>query len=525
LRKWSAPALALLGYGLAFALLTAPLAAHPGSAVLSHWDADIEHSLWLQWWFATAVDSPEHALFHTDMVTFPYEANLQLADLNLAVNALLYGLGLVLGPAAAYNAALLLAFLAAGLATGRLARRLGASEGAAWLAGLLYAGSPYWLASAANGWVYLVHTWVLPVLLLALLRARDAPGAATGALAGLAVALCFHVTPYYLVYACGLLAVLLPWQLHVLRGWWRRPGAVPALASFAAVTLLLVAPRAIAMARAASVPLTVHHGPQNTVLGAPLLELVWPSTAAVEARLPRLGYLVVFLGYTSLATIAASLAIGARRRALAMWCTSAGALLVLALGPQLRFTDASVPGLALPSAWLQTLPVLRLTTNHWRWVLPAGLCLALAFSLAATELTRRAEAARAGAARLVLLGLGAALALEVAFVWPLPRAKPLWRVQPSPIAERLRDREDVHAVLDRSGRRKLNQTVHGRPIALGWLPRLDLRTQQANEAMVRACAGEPPACLLRYGIDAVIRDDETALLLREDGASEELRAP
>ena len=35
--------------------------------------------------------------------------------------------------------------------------------------------------------------------------------------------------------------------------------------------------------------------------------------------------------------------------------------------------------------------------------------------------------------------------------------------------------------------------------------------------------GKPPQCLRRYGIGAVVRDDETALLLREGGA-EILRA-
>ena len=517
-------ALALLGYLSAFALLTFPLLTRPGDAVLSHWDADIEHSLWVQWWFATAVDSPEHALFRTDMIDHPHEVDLQLADLNLAVNALFYGLGALLGPAAAYNSALLLAFLLSGLLLRRLALRLGAAGGAAWLAGLLFAGSPYWLACASNGWCYLVHTWVLPLVFLALLRARDAPGPAAGALVGLALALTFHVTPYYFVYVAVLVAVLLPWQLASLRAWLGQSGAQQTLLVFAAVAALLIAPRAIAMAQAASLELVVHHGPQNTALAAPLLEWLLPSVSAVEARLPRLGYLVVFLGYTLLFTIAAALAFGARRRALAVWLVSALAMLVLSLGPLLKLSDTVQTGVPLPAAWLQQLPVFQLTTNHWRWTLPAGFCLVLAFSLALTDLLRRADAHRARSGRLLVAALAAAFALEVAFVWPLPLAKPLWEVRASPIAELLRDRDDVSAVLDRSGRRKLNQTVHARPIALGWLPRLDAETQRANEAMVRACAGEPPACLRRYGIDVVVRDDETALLLREDGRSELLRA-
>ncbi len=134
--------LALLGYVAAFALLTFPLATRPGSAVISHWDADIEHSLWLQWWFATAIESPDHALFRTDMIDFPQVTGLQLADLNLAVNALFYAVGKLVPPLAAYNLALLAAFLLAGGLMQRLLCRLGAAPAAAWLGGLCFGGRP-----------------------------------------------------------------------------------------------------------------------------------------------------------------------------------------------------------------------------------------------------------------------------------------------------------------------------------------------------------------------------------------------
>ena len=133
------------------------------------------------------------------------------------------------------------------------------------------------------------------------------------------------------------------------------------------------------------------------------------------------------------------------------------------------------------------------------------------------------HARRPGAGRALVALLAVTFALEAALVWPIPRAKPLWEARTHPMAEVLRQRDDVRAVLDRTDRRKLNQTVHGKAIALGWLPRLDAETQRANEAMVRACRAEPPACLRRYGIDAVLRDDGTALLLGAAGAVEILR--
>ena len=58
----------------------------PLAAVISHWDADIEHSLWLEWWFGRILETPGGDLFRTDMVTYPQVVDLHLADLNLAVN-------------------------------------------------------------------------------------------------------------------------------------------------------------------------------------------------------------------------------------------------------------------------------------------------------------------------------------------------------------------------------------------------------------------------------------------------------
>ena len=506
---------AVAGYVAAFLALTFPLVTSPRDHVISHWDADVEHSLWVQWWFEDAVESPGRDLFTSDRVAFPEVVDLQLADINLAVNGLGYLLGKLLPLAAAYNAALLLAFVLAGAATARLLHRLGAEGDVAWLGGLVFAASPYWLASTLNGWGYLVHTWVLPVVFLALLCAHRRADVRGGLALGLALALGFHVTPYYFVYALVTLALLIPWQREALATFARRPGALACGLAALGSAALLILPRAWPMAAAASGELAVHHGPQNTALAAPLLEWLWPSASVVAARAPDLGYLVVFLGACVPLGLALGLACGARSRSLAMWLVTAGVLALLALGPELRWTHERASGLPLPAAWLQELPVFRLTTNHWRWSYPAGFCLVVAFALALTHLRlRRSQVALVAVVFLV----------EALWLWPFPLRKPLWDARTHPIAEQLRERRDVHAVLDRTDRRKLNQTVHGKAIALGWLPRMEARTRRANESMARHCRGAPPICLRRYGIDAIVRDPKTALLLRSSGV-EELRAP
>ena len=113
--------------------------------------------------------------------------------------------------------------------------------------------------------------------------------------------------------------------------------------------------------------------------------------------------------------------------------------------------------------------------------------------------------------------MGVAFALEVAFVFPIPLEKPLWSVRPSPIAARLREHSLVGAVIDRTRTPKLNQTVHGKPLALGWLPRLRLSVHAANQRLAADCRGLDPDCLARHGIGAVILDDQNALLITRDG--------
>ncbi|MGH0029856.1 MAG: hypothetical protein ACQGVC_08700, partial [Myxococcota bacterium] len=64
------------------------------------------------------------------------------------------------------------------------------------------------------------------------------------------------------------------------------------------------------------------------------------------------------------------------------------------------------------------------------------------------------------------------------------------------------------------------------PIALGWLPRMDVATWRANQALVDDCSGRLVECLPRHGIDAIVQDPHTVLLLHpEGGIRQVLRTP
>jgi hypothetical protein len=502
-----------------FVAVSFPLATDPFGSVISHWDADIEHSLWLQWWSVRAVGSSGSDFFRTDMVSYPLVVDLHLADLNLAVNAASAALTGLLGLAGAYNALLLASFVLAAALAARLAERMGADPSAARLAGLAFAVSPGWQSSVLNGWGYLVHVWVLPLAFLALERARAEPTPRRFAALALALALAFHVTPYYFVYGVVLMALYLaPDAPRLVRGL-RSAQALSKLAAFALPLVLLVLPRALPMVWAAAEPLSVHHGPQNTELAASLAELVLPSRGIVGERAGRIGYMVVFVGYVTTATILVGWSVGRRRRLYARWGVPGLVMLALALGPELKIVDGAPLGIPLPARWLQTLPVFELMTNHWRWALPATFCFTTLFGLALTDI-RRSLAERSGSGWLVPC-VALAFALEVVLVFPLPLSKPLWSVRPSAIAERLRGDSAIRSVVDRTRHPKLNQTVHGKPLALGWLPRLPASVRAANERLAADCRELDPDCLERYGIDAVILDDERALRITGSDAGAE----
>ncbi|MFH0980736.1 MAG: hypothetical protein V2A79_04265 [Planctomycetota bacterium] len=521
-RTFFLPIAGVFLYGLCAVLFTYPLVLNFGSAVISHWGIDIEHSLWVQWWFAQALDTPGLAVFRTAMLHYPNSVDLQFADINFAINVPFYLLTKVASLTVAYNLMLLLSFVLSATLMWRLAYGVCGNRTAAWAAGGLYAASPYWLCCVLNAWVYLVHIWVFPLVFLALGRAKNTLQARDSVLCGLAFGLTFHVSPYYCLYLAVLVAACMPWHISLIlsllrqrRGW--------TLFAIALVTMLLtVLPRALPMYAASHQEFVAHHGPLNTALGARLAEMVTPSAARVQQRLPGVGFLVVFLSYTLLGAIGAGLWVSERRRSYAPWLISGTALLILSLGPYatLGSGDHAVT-LPLPDYLLQRLPVFAFLTNHWRWSLPAVFSLVIGGALGLADiarfLERRGYASCAWMVALVLLVYG----LEAFLLFPFPARKPLWPTLADPLCTALRQTKDVNAVLDLTEFPKLHQIEHRKPIAGGWLPRLEVRTFQASEEFYRGFAAcKDPQAGIRYlgnlGIDAIILSKDSALLIRPD---------
>lgn len=507
-------------YAAAVVALTWPVLRDPAGLLLSQWPTDADHFLWVQWWFERAVETPGLSIFHTDAIRFPETVDLQLADVNLFVNGLGYLLAKPLGRIGAYNALLWGSFLASAGLMWRLGERVSGDRAAGWTAGLAYAASPYWIACALNSWAYLVHVWVFPLVALALLRAAKRRRLVDFAALGGAVGLAFHVTPYYFLYLAVLGVALAPWFARDALAVVRAPGGARGVLVAAAVALCIVAPRAWPMIAASQAAFAVHSGPDDTALAARWVEFFWPRVERPD-RLANGTFLVAFLGYTLLAGIAGGLAASRRRRDYRPWLASAALLLVLALGPRLVLADGA--SVRLPEHWLMSLPGFRFTTNHWRWTLPAQFCLTVAFALGLADLRGRVPAHR----RAIAVAATLALVAEVALVFPFPLHRPLWPRPYDAISPTLRDDPSIDAVLDLRPRTKIRQTVHGKRIVGGWLPRVESesveRTQQLMDR-IRTSGPRQAQLLGRLGIGAIVVDERTAFrIARDDRGAFELR--
>jgi hypothetical protein len=508
------------GYLLAVLALTFPTVRDPGTILISQWTADADHILWVQWWFARAIASADASIFHTPMLRFPETVNLHLGDVNLFVNAVAYPLERSLGAVGAYNAMLWASFLASAGLMWRLGSNISGDALAGWLSGLAFASSTYWIACALNSWGYLVHIWVFPLVLLAIARAARRAGFADFALAGVALGVVFHVTPYYFLFLGVLLLLLAPWYARDWAAAFRNADGALKLAVAAGVAACVVLPRAWPMIEAGSREYSVHSGPHNTTLAARPSEFFVPHVERPD-RLPNGTFLIAFLGYTVPLLIAAGVALSKRRASYLRWGVCALVLAILALGPQLEFDSGDV--WRLPGYWLMELPGFRFITNHWRWTLPVHFCGAIALALAAADLLRRFPAQRLA----IAVGATVFLTAEVWLIFPFPHEKPRWSRPYDALSWVLREDAELEAVLDLRPRTKIRQLVHGKRILGGWLPRVDVANAENTRALMdrlRASGDDQPRVLHELGIGAVVVDEQTGYrVVRNPQGAFELR--
>ncbi len=503
-------AMAFVVYAVLTLVLTYPLVRDLGGAIPGD-SFDGWQNFWNFWWLKQSlVDQLRNPLW-TDLLYAPTGVSLLFHTLNPFNGLVTLPLQLAGNLYLAYNASVLLAFAAGGLGTFLLTYQVLAAArprvpwAAPFIAGLIFTFSPYHLAHLL-GHMQLISLQWIPFYALYLWRGlqRAQAGRSTwrdSAKAGLFLVLVALCDWYYLFYCLLLTALALGWVTAILL--WRaarsgeRPTArtawqvvVMPLASIA-LTVLVLSPILIPMVREARVfSFMVPPASESTRLSADLLAFVTPSGfhpwwgTAVQTWADRtftssFSEYTVFVGFVALGLAVLGAWRGGRGRW--FWLAATFLFFVLALGPVLHVAGQTdvLPGggqLRLPYAWLyDTLSLMRISRSVSRFSVMVMLGLAVLAGMGVAWLLARLVHRR----RLRLVTpwlLAGAILFEVLPVpYPVsPPDTPAWYTT-------LAQTPGSGAVLnlpvnwDRPGY-LLYQTVHGRPLTVGYISRDDPRT-------------------------------------------------
>jgi len=237
------PHLAALGiYAALTAVMTWPLVARFGSAVLGPPGDNLEY-FWKLWWFKHALLDLRVSPFFHPGVFYPFGYPLALSETTLVHTLLGLPLTALLGETVAYNTMVFASFVLSGYGVYLLACQGGCSRVASWFAGAAFAFCPYRMAHLGAGHLPLLGTGWIALVFWALERLLATPrlgrGLALGALFGL-MALsswyyAFMVAPMALIF---LLVRARPWRQQL---WRSRLGLGLGMAALVAGGLMLPA--------------------------------------------------------------------------------------------------------------------------------------------------------------------------------------------------------------------------------------------------------------------------------------------
>lgn len=490
-RHWSLDnnRVAAVAYLFATLLMTFPLALHWRTA-LPAGDGDIWQNYWNLWWWKQCLlegMSP----FQTQYLFFPNGTDLIFHTHSPFNQVLSMPVNLLFGEAAAYNFCVVFGLTVSGFATYLLVRDITSDAHAAFLAGLVFAYFPN-LVEQTQEHLNLFAAQFIPLALFYLLRwgrsSRTVDALAFGACFGLNALCGWHL---------GLKLAMIVTPVVVWIGWrnrrqWR--GHARGLGLAAALAVLIVLPTVSPMV--ASLAAGADYATKPPVpRGIDASYLLTPSYAnpllgpLVEsryvARTYRAAGFVCYLGFVPV-LLAALGAWRAPRRALG-WLALFALGVILAIGVDPSWNNARLEADFLPFGLLRGIPLLENLRVANRFMLVAGLGLAVLVGMGWQQLGHKRRWALPLAATLVL----------AEYSW-LPY--PVRKVELSPLLRQVGERPG--AVLDipfhqrsRTVHNMAAQTVHGRPISGGYLSTYPPSTLAAvdSEPALSGLAGVPSA--------------------------------
>lgn len=480
-----------LGYVLVSLIATWPLLFH-----LQGWVpgvGDWGQNMWALWWTRQALLSLAQSPFYTNYLFYPEGVTLLFHPLDVSDGLLglpLYG---VLGGDVTYNLLVLLSFALGGWGAYLLALYLTGRRGPAFVAGLIFALSPYHFLRLQLGHLNLSTLQWIPFYLLFLFKFVQQGSKRSAALAVFFLAWLAFNSWYYVIY-CGLVSLAIIFWPGVTRPQETVAAGVPLKSQFSVrfgrvalvllVTMLVLLPLLLPMLNLMSATTLVgeHNplrhsvdvlsfwlpGPPSTWAG--WFEDVWISYAA-QNREPGAS---AYPGYVVLVLALIAVFDRRRRRQVIWWWAVALAFTVLALGPALQI-DGQIYPLSLPYRLLATaIPAFGLTGIPGRMVVMTSLALAMLAAYGLSTLTCWAKnwsgVSQTTGNFWLCVAVGVLIGLEY-----LAAPVQLTQTRVNDFYHHMAADTGPYAVIDLKWDANFlmhAQTVHGKPLVGGWLARL-----------------------------------------------------
>lgn len=343
------------------------------------------------------------------------------------------------GTLAALNLFLLFGFLLTAFVTFVLLSQLGLGFLPSLFGGYVFGFSPWLFEQGFAGHVNLVHAWVLPLLVLALLQVRRRRTIISAALVGATLALAFYMQSYLGLLAAAMATTFLVIDLVTSRTWSERLWSLT-LFDIACIAALVALAPPIATGLLQRDDVSGAFATESAdFFGARASWYVIPSARQPVAKPfiesdtwppAHVGDAVVFFGYSTIALAIVGLVLTARRRSiLTAQSDRRFALLFAAVLLPTAFVTSLPPRISVGGLELPTPSVLiGSVTSAWRIYSRFGVLVGLALAILAAY-TLHALIARYGRrGKWVAAGLIAVAAFELAPGPPVPT----WATDPEP---------------------------------------------------------------------------------------------
>jgi hypothetical protein len=379
---WYSHALALAGYTLLTLVMTAPLALRLSTHLAGSGD-DMWLFQWSNWWLRKALQEGLNPYF-TTYLFHPQGASLVYHNFSWLNTGTWLVLEPLMGAIAAYNVTFLLTFILSGYATFALVSYLTHSRSAAFVAGLIFAFAPYHLSQFNHP--NLISVQWLPFCMLFLIRiVREGGRWRDVGLCILALVFTGLSRWQLLIFAAVLMTLYLAYSLLFERDVWSRR-TVLAIAAVGLGTALCISPLAVPLAAGladqdvADEILTEQQDWAQTDLLAYVIPnryhpLFGSQLMPIYDRFRKNRGHIAFLGYTTL--LLAGYGMLRARRATRYWALAAMSLMLLALGPVLRFNGQLYPSVPMPHHLVGWLPPIKALRNADRFNVALSLPLAV----------------------------------------------------------------------------------------------------------------------------------------------------